>query len=206
VKVVADGMGLDSRIGSAFLRAGIGFGGSCFPKDVSALKQLAGNSGYHFQLLTSVIEVNELQKRRVIGKLKKHLGALEGKTVALLGLAFKPETDDIREASSLVLAARLLAEGAEVRAYDPIVDIPSERLNGVSMSASAEAAMADADAAVLVTEWASIVGIDWAAVRPTMRSPVLIDGRNALDPLAMTAHGYTFEGIGRIPAHVGVAL
>lgn len=204
VQVVADGMGLDSRIGSAFLRAGIGFGGSCFPKDVSALKQLAGNSGYHFQLLTSVIEVNELQKRRVIGKLKKHLGALEGKTVALLGLAFKPETDDMREASSLVLAARLLAEGAEVRAYDPIVDIPSDRLNGVTMSASAEEAMADADAAVLVTEWASIVGIDWGAVRSTMRSPVLIDGRNALDPLAMTAHGYVFEGIGRIPAHVGV--
>jgi UDPglucose 6-dehydrogenase len=203
VQVVANGMGLDSRIGSAFLRAGIGFGGSCFPKDVSALKQLAGNSGYHFQLLTSVIEVNELQKRRVIGKLKKHLGALEGKTVALLGLAFKPETDDMREASSLVLAARLLAEGAEVRAYDPIVDIPSDRLNGVTMSASAEEAMADADAAVLVTEWASIVGIDWGAVRSTMRSPVLIDGRNALDPLAMTGYGYVFEGIGRIPAHVG---
>ena len=203
VQVVANGMGLDSRIGSAFLRAGIGFGGSCFPKDVSALKQLAGNSGYHFQLLTSVIEVNELQKRRVIGKLKKHLGALEGKTVALLGLAFKPETDDMREASSLVLAARLLAEGAEVRAYDPIVNISSDRLNGVTMSASAEEAMADADAAVLVTEWASIVGIDWGAVRSTMRSPVLIDGRNALDPLAMTGHGYVFEGIGRIPAHVG---
>ena len=204
VQVVADGMGLDSRIGSSFLRAGIGFGGSCFPKDVSALKQLAGNSGYHFQLLTSVIEVNELQKRRVIGKLKKHLGALEGKTVALLGLAFKPETDDMREASSLVLAARLLAEGAEVRAYDPIVDISSDRLNGVAMAASAEEAMADADAAVLVTEWSQIVGIDWAGLRSTMRSPVLIDGRNALDPAAMTAHGYVFEGIGRIPAHLGV--
>ncbi len=204
VQVVANGMGLDSRIGSSFLRAGIGFGGSCFPKDVSALKQLAGNSGYHFQLLTSVIEVNELQKRRVIGKLKKHLGALEGKSVALLGLAFKPETDDMREASSLVLAARLLAEGAEVRAYDPIVDISSDRLNGVTMCASAEEAMADADAAVLVTEWSAIVGIDWEALRPTMRSPVIIDGRNALDPLAMTRHGYVFEGIGRIPAHVGV--
>lgn len=204
VQVVADGMGLDSRIGSSFLRAGIGFGGSCFPKDVSALKQLAGNSGYHFQLLTSVIEVNELQKRRVIGKLKKHLGVLEGKTVALLGLAFKPETDDMREASSLVLAARLLAEGAEVIAYDPIVNIASDRLHGVTMAASAEEAMADADAAVLVTEWASIVAIDWAALRPTMRSPVIIDGRNALDPIAMTGYGYVFEGIGRIPAHVGV--
>ena len=104
----------------AFPRAGIGFGGSCFPKDISALKQLAGNSGYHFQLLSSVIEVNELQKRRVIGKLQKHLGGLRGKKIALLGLAFKPGTDDMREAPSLVLASRLLAEGADVRTWDPV--------------------------------------------------------------------------------------
>ena len=117
---VARGMGARQRIGSSFLRAGIGYGGSCFPKDVSALKMLAGNTGYHFQLLTSVIEVNELQKRRVVGKLEKHLGSLIGKRVALLGLAFKPDTDDMREASSLVLAARLQGEGAEVVAYDPV--------------------------------------------------------------------------------------
>jgi UDPglucose 6-dehydrogenase len=199
VAVVAHGMGLDARIGPAFLRAGIGYGGSCFPKDVTALKQLAGNSGYHFQLLTAVIEVNELQKRRVIGKLKKHLGSLEGRRVALLGLAFKPETDDMREASSLVLAARLLAEGAEVCAFDPVVDGGAERLHGVEMCATAEAAVAGADAAVLVTEWRSIVALDWAALRPTMRSPLLIDGRNALDPEAMAALGFTFEGIGRVP-------
>jgi len=198
VDVVAHGMGLDRRIGPAFLRAGIGFGGSCFPKDVAALKQLAGNSGYHFQLLTSVIEVNELQKRRVIGKLKKHLGDLQGRRVALLGLAFKPETDDMREASSLVLAARLLAEGAEVRAWDPVVN-GADRLHGVEMCASAEDAVAGADAAVLVTEWRPIVELDWAGLRPTMRSPVLIDGRNALDPEAMARAGYAFEGIGRIP-------
>ena len=120
VTVVANGMGLDQRIGPHFLRAGIGYGGSCFPKDVASLKQLAGNSGYHFQLLTSVIEVNELQKRRVVGKLRKHLGSLRGQTVALLGLAFKPDTNDIREASSLVLALRLLAEGAHVKAWDPV--------------------------------------------------------------------------------------
>src|ERR1700685_4556120 len=117
---VARGMGLDDRIGPKFLQAGIGFGGSCFPKDVDALKQLAGNSGYHFQLLTAVIEVNELQKRRVIGKLPKHLGGLAGKRVALLGLAFKPNTDDMREASSLVLSARLNADGAKVSAFDPV--------------------------------------------------------------------------------------
>src|SRR5215208_6370495 len=119
---VARGMGLDDRIGPKFLQAGIGFGGSCFPKDVSALKQLAGNSGYHFQLLNAVIEVNELQKRRVMSKLQKHLGSLVGKQVTLLGLAFKPNTDDMREASSLVLSARLQADGARVRAYDPVAE------------------------------------------------------------------------------------
>ena len=122
VESVARGVGLDHRLGPHFLRAGIGFGGSCFPKDVSALKQLAGNSGYHFQLLSAVIEVNELQKRRVIAKLQKHLGRLRGKTVALLGLAFKPDTDDMREAPSLVIAGRLIAEGATVRVWDPVAD------------------------------------------------------------------------------------
>ncbi len=119
VEEVARGIGLDHRLGPHFLRAGIGYGGSCFPKDASALKQLASNSGYHFQLLSAVIEVNELQKRRVIAKLQKHLGKLRSKRVALLGLAFKPNTDDMREAPSIVLASRLLAEGAEVRGWDP---------------------------------------------------------------------------------------
>ena len=121
VRAVADGMGLDHRIGPHFLQAGIGYGGSCFPKDVQALKQLAGNSGYHFQLLNAVIEVNHLQKRRVVGKLQERLGRLRGKHVALLGLTFKPHTDDLREAASIVLAARLRAEGARVSAYDPMV-------------------------------------------------------------------------------------
>jgi UDPglucose 6-dehydrogenase len=198
VVTVARGMGLDQRIGTAFLKAGIGFGGSCFPKDVSALKQLAGNSGYHFQLLNSVIEVNELQKRRVIGKLRKHLGQLEGATIALLGLAFKPETDDMREASSLVLVARLLAEGASVRAYDPIaMEAAGERLRGVELCGSALDAMTGADGAVLVTEWHQIVNLDWAALAPAMNRQVLIDGRNALDPAAMRDAGFTYEGIGR---------
>jgi UDPglucose 6-dehydrogenase len=201
VRVVADGMGLDARIGGAFLKAGIGFGGSCFPKDVSALKQLAGNSGYHFQLLTSVIEVNELQKRRVVGKLRKHLGALEGRRIALLGLAFKPETDDIREASSLVLAARLMGEGARVIAFDPIaMDVAKERLQGVAFAETAEEAIIDADAVVLVTEWAQFGGLDWPALRSRMRVPLVIDGRNALDAAALTAAGFTYEGIGVIGA------
>src|ERR1700753_3236887 len=135
---VARGMGLDQRIGRHFLKPGIGFGGSCFPKDVTALKQLAGNSGYHFQLLTSVIEVNELQKRRVIAKLEKHLGSLVGKTVALLGLAFKANTDDMREASSLVLSARLQGAGAQVQAYDPIAEDEARKvMSGVRFADSA---------------------------------------------------------------------
>src|ERR671917_598447 len=125
---VAKGMGLDDRIGPKFLQAGIGYGGSCFPKDVSALKQLAGNSGYHFQLLNSVIEVNELQKRRVMQKLQKHLGSLTNKEIALLGLAFKPNTDDMREASSLVLSARLLADGATIAGYDPVAEHEARKL------------------------------------------------------------------------------
>ncbi len=172
---VARGMGLDQRIGKHFLRPGIGFGGSCFPKDVSALKQLAGNSGYHFQLLTAVIEVNELQKRRVIGKLQKHLGSLVGKRITLLGLAFKAETDDMREASSLVLAARLQADGAQVRAYDPIAEREARKLmTGVEFAPSALEALEGADACVLVTEWPEFAELEWREVAEP-------DGRHAGD-------------------------
>jgi UDPglucose 6-dehydrogenase len=198
VTEVARGMGLDERIGSSFLRAGIGYGGSCFPKDVSALKQLAGNTGYHFQLLTSVIEVNELQKRRVVQKLEKHLGSLVGKRIALLGLAFKPNTDDMREASSLVLSARLQGEGAEVRAYDPIAEErAAELLPAVELADSAEAALAGADAAVLVTEWPEFAELDWTALAREMNTAVLVDGRNFLDSATLRAAGFTYEGIGR---------
>ena len=198
VAEVARGMGSDTRIGSSFLRAGIGYGGSCFPKDVSALKMLAGNTGYHFQLLTSVIEVNELQKRRVVGKLEKHLGSLIGKRVALLGLAFKPDTDDMREASSLVLAARLQGEGAEVVAYDPVAaERAGEMLTSVEMADSAMAALTGADAAVLVTEWGEFRELDWAAVAAAMTRPLIVDGRNFLDPATLTAAGFEYEGIGR---------
>ena len=162
---VARGMGLDNRIGPKFLQAGIGFGGSCFPKDVTALKQLAGNSGYHFQLLNSVIEVNELQKRRVIAKLEKHLGKLVDKEIALLGLAFKPNTDDMREASSLVLSSRLQAAGAHVRAYDPVAEGEARKLiRGVAFKESAADAVDGADAVVLVTEWPEFAELDLAAV------------------------------------------
>jgi UDPglucose 6-dehydrogenase len=195
---VARGMGLDDRIGSKFLQAGVGYGGSCFPKDVDALKQLAGNSGYHFQLLNAVIEVNDLQKRRVIGKLQKHLGSLVGKRIALLGLAFKPNTDDMREASSLVLAARLNADGAVVSAYDPVAEQQARRLiSGVTFADSPMDALRGADAAVLVTEWSELVALDWAAAAGVMQGDLLIDGRNALDPEAVRAAGLAYEGIGR---------
>jgi UDPglucose 6-dehydrogenase len=195
---VARGMGLDDRIGAKFLHAGIGFGGSCFPKDVDALKQLAGNSGYHFQLLTAVIEVNDLQKRRVIGKLQRHLGGLAGKRIALLGLAFKPNTDDMREASSLVLSARLQADGASVSAYDPVAEEQARKLvSGIDFAATPLEAVAGADAAVLVTEWRELVELDWAQVAQSMGGRLVIDGRNALDPDAVRAAGLTYEGIGR---------
>ncbi len=199
VKVVAQGMGLDHRIGPHFLQAGIGYGGSCFPKDVSALKQIAGNSGYHFQLLTAVIEVNELQKRRVIGKLKQHLGGeLRGSRIALLGLAFKPNTDDIREASSLVLVGRLLAEGATVVAYDPVaMDKMRTVVPSIEYTASAEEAAKGADACILVTEWDEFLRLDWEHVRKTMNRPIVIDGRNALDDEKLTALGFIYDGVGR---------
>jgi UDPglucose 6-dehydrogenase len=195
---VARGMGLDRRIGTHFLKPGIGFGGSCFPKDVSALKQLAGNSGYHFQLLTAVIEVNELQKRRVIGKLQKHLGSLVGKKVALLGLAFKANTDDMREASSLVLSARLQADGARVRAYDPIAEGEARKLmGGVEFADDALDALAGADAVVIVTEWPEFAELDWTAVAARMSGTLVIDGRNFVDRDAVSAAGLVYEGIGR---------
>jgi UDPglucose 6-dehydrogenase len=197
VRTVAKGMGLDHRIGPHFLRAGIGYGGSCFPKDVQALKQLAGNSGYHFQLLNAVIEVNALQKRRVVGKLKQRLGSLRGKTIALLGLTFKPQTDDLREAASIVLAARLIHEGADVRAYDPMLAAGEHPLfPGVTITAEPEDALDGADAAVLVTEWPEFGRLDWAAAAALMARPLLVDGRNFIDPAAAAAAGLDYEGIG----------
>jgi UDPglucose 6-dehydrogenase len=198
VSDVAKGVGLDHRLGPHFLRAGIGYGGSCFPKDSLALKQLAANSGYHFQLLSAVIEVNELQKRRLVAKLAKHLGSLNGKTIALLGLAFKPNTDDMREAPSLVLASRLLSEGAHVRGWDPVaVGQARSLLNGAELVEDLSEAVAGADAAVIVTEWDELRSLASPEVRSAMRNPLIVDGRNLLDPEAARAAGFTYEGVGR---------
>jgi UDPglucose 6-dehydrogenase len=196
VQSVAQGVGLDHRLGPHFFRAGVGWGGSCFGKDVSALKQLAGNSGYHFQLLAAVIEVNELQKRRVISKLQKHLGRLRGKTIAVLGLAFKPNTDDLRDAPSLVIASRLIAEGALVRTWDPVADA-RDRLQGATQCATVLEAVSEADAAVIVTEWDELRHLASDEVRDAMRRPLIVDGRNLLDPDETRRAGFAYEGIGR---------
>jgi UDPglucose 6-dehydrogenase len=198
VQEVAEGVGLDRRIGPHFLRAGIGYGGSCFPKDAAALKQLAANSGYHFQLLTAVIEVNELQKRRVVQKLQAHLGELRGRTIALLGLAFKPHTNDLREAPSLVLGPRLLTEGAIVRAWDPVA-IPAARelMGGVELVETVLEAVEDADAAVIVTEWPELRELASPEVHRAMRTPFIVDGRNLLDPAAVRAAGFAYDAVGR---------
>jgi UDPglucose 6-dehydrogenase len=197
VSEVTRGIGLDRRIGASFLRPGIGFGGSCFPKDVRALKQLAGNSGYHFQLLTSVIEVNELQKRRVITKLQDRLGNLRSRRIALLGIAFKPNTDDVREASSLVLAARLAAEGADVVAYDPVASGAALEALGVTVAPSLVEAVTGAEAAVIVTEWNEFRALLQPALRGAMARPLIIDGRNLLHPTEAVNAGFEYEAIGR---------
>jgi UDPglucose 6-dehydrogenase len=195
---VAEGMGLDDRIGPKFLRAGIGWGGSCFGKDVMSLKKLAANTGYQFQLLNASLEVNELQKRRVVAKLQKHLGSLVGKRITLLGLAFKPETDDMRDAASLVLAARLQAEGARVAAFDPVAeDAARSLITGVEFCPSAMDCIDGCDAVVLVTEWRHFAELDWNEVSGRMRGRLVLDGRNFLDPEAIRAAGLIYEGVGR---------
>ncbi|WNE93859.1 UDP-glucose/GDP-mannose dehydrogenase family protein [Streptomyces luomodiensis] len=198
IVAVTRAVGLDQRIGPHFLKAGVGWGGSCFPKDTLALKQMARNAGHSPQLLDAVIEVNELQHRRPVVRLRAALGGLDGARVALLGTTFKPGTDDMRQAPSTVLAARLLAEGAEVRCWDPLAKLPDTApWSHVSRSPSPAHSMAEADAAVIVTEWPELLDVDWPVVRPTMRTPVILDGRNLLDPATMKGVGYHYLGVGR---------
>jgi UDPglucose 6-dehydrogenase len=177
---------------------------NCFPKDVAALKQLAGNSGYHFQLLNAVIEVNELQKRRLVGKLVKHLGPLRDKTITLLGLAFKPGTDDMREAASLVISSRLIAEGAIVRGHDPVAgDAARALLHGVEVFDNVDQAVEGADAIVLVTEWPQYEELHLESLAASMRTPLLVDGRNLFSPAQAVAAGFAYEGVGRPRASFG---
>ena len=198
VKQVAQGMGLDQRIGPAFLEAGLGFGGSCFPKDVKALQYMAELNGLHPQLLRAVMEINRDQRRQVVVKLRALLGSLRGTTIGLLGLAFKPNTDDIREAPALELVHLLQNEGACVRAYDPVALENARRaLPGVEVCADPYALAQDAEALILVTEWNEFKQLDLPRVAGLMRRRVFIDGRNVYEPEMMQALGFEYRGIGR---------
>lgn len=197
-KLVAEGMGLDKRIGPSFLDVGIGYGGSCFPKDVKALAALAERFNYHPELLHAVMDINRDQRMLAIDKLRECLETLEGRTVGLLGLAFKPNTDDLREAPSLDIARVLIAAGAEVRAYDPAAMVGArELLPDVVYSTDAYALADGADGLVLVTEWNEFRQLDLGRVKASMRRPVMVDGRNIYDPAMMRSLGFTYRGIGR---------
>jgi len=197
-KLVAEGMGLDRRIGPYYLDAGIGYGGSCFPKDVAALAAVAESFDYHPELLHAVMDINRDQRMLVIDKLRECLDELPNRIVGLLGLAFKPNTDDMREAPSLDIAKVLLAAGAEVRAYDPAAVERSRMLiPEVEYLQDAYEVAAGADAIVLITEWNEFRQLDMARVKQIMRRPVMVDGRNIYDPDAMRALGFTYRGIGR---------
>jgi UDPglucose 6-dehydrogenase len=197
-KLVAEGMGLDKRIGPSFLDAGIGYGGSCFPKDVAALAAVAEGFSYHPELLHAVMDINRDQRMLVIDKLREALDELPGRIIGLLGLAFKPNTDDMREAPSIEIAKVLLAAGAEVRAYDPAaVERARMLLPEVEYRKDAYQVAAGADAIVLITEWNEFRQLDMARIKQVMRHPVVIDGRNIYDPIAMRELGFTYRGIGR---------
>lgn len=197
-KLVAEGMGLDKRIGPSYLDAGIGYGGSCFPKDVKALAALAERFDYHPELLHAVMDINRDQRMLVIDKLRDCLEELPGKVVGLLGLAFKPNTDDLREAPSLDIARVLLAAGAHVRAYDPAaMDRARRILPDIEYMNDAYEVAAGADALVLVTEWNEFRHLDLSQLKKSMRKPVMVDGRNIYDPAVMRGLGFTYRGIGR---------
>ena len=197
-KLVAEGMGLDKRIGPSYLDVGIGYGGSCFPKDVKALAALAERFDYHPELLNAVMDINRDQRMLVIDKLRDCLEELDEKVIGLLGLAFKPNTDDLREAPSLDIAKVLLAAGAHVRAYDPAaMEGARVKLPAIEYTRDAYGLAAGADALVVVTEWNEFRHLDMGRLKASMRRPVIVDGRNIYDPAVMRGLGFTYRGIGR---------
>ncbi len=199
VKEVSYGMGLDRRIGPHFLNAGIGWGGSCFPKDVKALTYMAETEGRHPHLLRAVIDINTDQRKAPVRKVKELIGeSLKGKTIGLLGLSFKPNTDDMRDAPSVDIARQFMREGANVRAYDPVaMENARALLPEVEMVDSAEAVAAGADALVLVTEWNEFQHLNLAHLKEVMNHPILVDGRNVYDPDEVREIGFKYRGIGR---------
>ena len=198
VQVVARGMGLDQRIGSEFLSAGLGYGGSCFPKDVLALSRMSDAIGAHPQLLTAVMDINDAQVTLLIEKLHDVVGPLRGLTIGLLGLAFKPNTDDMREAASLRTVAALRKKGADIRAYDPVAMPKAGRLMpDVAMKRDAYEVARGADALVVVTEWNEFRQLDFRKLKRVMKRPVIVDGRNIYEPSEMTERGFVYRGVGR---------
>jgi UDPglucose 6-dehydrogenase len=198
VKEVAAGMGYDRRIGRAFLEAGLGYGGSCFPKDVKALEYMAAANGCHPQLLRAVMEINRDQRRQVILKLRSALGKLNGKSIGVLGLSFKPNTDDMRDAPSVEIIGQLQREGSAIKAYDPVAMANARRdLPDITYCDDPYAVAVDSDALVVITEWNEFKQLDMARVKQSMRRPVLVDGRNIYEPDAMRELGFTYLSIGR---------
>jgi len=197
VERVADGMGADKRIGRAFLNAGIGYGGSCFPKDISAFIRISRELGYEFRLLEEVEEINRNQKERFLKKVREALWVLRQKKIGVLGLAFKGNTDDVRSSVAIAVVQQLIAEGAEVRAYDPkAMDKARALVPEAKMTATPEEVAEGADALLVLTEWNEFKSLPWAAVKKSMLSPLLFDCRNLLDPQEMRALGFTYTGIG----------
>ncbi len=197
---VARGMGLDPRIGPAFLQAGLGYGGHCLPKDAAALNSLASSKGYDFKVLKAAIEANTKQRILVVNKLKQLLGSLKGKEIALLGLAFKPGSNDVSQAPSLDIARLLIAEGANVRAYDPeaIENARSLLPEGIVFAGDVYSAVAGANAIILATEWREFIEADWNRIKKTMVKPyAIVDGRNALPAERLIDAGFKYSGVGR---------
>ncbi|MDQ6708949.1 MAG: UDP-glucose/GDP-mannose dehydrogenase family protein [Candidatus Dormibacteraeota bacterium] len=198
VKVVSEGMGMDRRIGPLFLDAGIGYGGSCFPKDVKALARIAEAMGYHPELLDAVMEINLDQRTLVVEKLREVLGGLRDQVIGVLGLAYKPNTDDVREAPSIDVIQSLLQKGARVRAYDPkAMPVLKQQLTGIEYCRDAYGVADGADALLLVTEWDEFRTLDMNRIKGLMRRPVLVDGRNLYDPKVMREAGFVYRGVGR---------
>jgi UDPglucose 6-dehydrogenase len=199
VDQVRRAMGADRRIGTSFLFPGVGYGGSCFPKDVKALARSAQDRGYDFKILRAVEDVNKVQKERLVAKMEQHFGQLSGKTVALWGLAFKPRTDDMREAPAIPIIERLLEHGATVRAYDPAAAPVARRIfdGRIALCDKSYDALAGADALAIVTEWNEFRDPDFEKMRSLLKSPVVFDGRNIYSPEHMRALGFTYFSIGR---------
>jgi UDPglucose 6-dehydrogenase len=198
VHQVAKGMGLDKRIGPKFLHAGPGYGGSCFPKDTSAIAKLAESLGYRFRIVETVIEVNERQHERMVEKIERTLGTLKGKRLGVLGLTFKPNTDDIRESPAIKIVKTLLDKGVSVAAYDPAgMEAAKEVLKEVVIAKDMYDVAKDADALVLITEWNEFRFLDWDRVKALLRSPTVMDLRNIFDPVRMKARGFDYHCVGR---------